>query len=90
MELLQIVQGKIQESFVLRDTVSDELADNMKKFDKQGIKKLVSSLDTTQIADTLDRFDAIAKASANKHFVGGTPKEIAGDARIIFKTGAVE
>ena len=69
---------------------SDELADNMKKFDKQGIKKLVSSLDTTQIADTLDRFDAIAKASANKHFVGGTPKEIAGDARIIFKTGAVE
>ena len=69
---------------------SDELADGMKKFDKQGIKKLVNSLDTTQIADTLDRFNAIAKASANKHFLGGSPKKIAGDTRIIFKTGAIE
>ena len=69
---------------------SDDLAAGMKKFDKDGIKKLVSSLDTTQIAETLDRLDAIAKASSNKHFVGGTPKAIAGETRIIFKTDAIK
>ncbi len=69
---------------------SDELADGMAKFDKDGIKKLVNSLDKTGIATTLDRVGAIAKASGRSHFVGGTPKKIAGETRIIFKTGAVE
>lgn len=69
---------------------ADELKDGIIKFDRQGIKKLANSVDTTEITDVLGRLDAISRASSRKHFVGGTPKEIAGESRIIFKTGAVE
>ncbi|MBQ3281099.1 MAG: hypothetical protein IJH41_01710 [Eubacterium sp.] len=69
---------------------ADTLADGIAKFDKQGIKKLTGSLDTDEITDILDRLDAVFKASGRRHFMGGAPKNIQGDSRIIFKTGAVE
>ncbi len=69
---------------------SDKLSSGIAKFDKDGIKKLTGELDTDEITDTLGRLEAISKASGKKHFMGGSPKNIQGESRIIFKTGAVE
>ncbi len=69
---------------------ADDLADGMAKFDKEGIKKLVNSLDSASITETLDRINAVTEAAGRRHFVGGTPGKIAGESRIIFRTGAVE
>ena len=69
---------------------SDALASGIAKFDKKGIKKLSGELDTNEITDTLGRLEAISKASGYRHFMGGSPKDIQGESRIIFKTGAVE
>lgn len=70
---------------------ADTLAGGVAKFDKDGIKKLTSSLDTSEITDVLSRLDAVSEASGEKHYMGGAPsKDIEGETRIIFKTGAVE
>ncbi len=69
---------------------ADTLAGGIAKFDKDGIRKLANSLDANEVTDTLDRLDAVSKASGKRHFMGGSPKEIQGDSRLIFKTGAVE
>lgn len=68
---------------------ADTLAGGIAKFDKQGIKKLTSELDTDKITDTLDRLDAISEASGRRHFMGGSPKDIQGESRIIFKTASI-
>lgn len=65
------------------------LAKGMEKFDDGGIKKLVSSLDTDELDDMLGRFGALSKASKEHHFMDGTTGKIAGESKIIFKTGAV-
>ena len=69
---------------------ASKLSKGISKFDKDGIRKLVSSLDTDEISDMLARFDAVAKASDEKHFVDGTKSKMAGESRIIFKTAKIE
>ena len=69
---------------------ADTLAGGIAKFDKQGIRKLAGSLDASEITDVLDRLDAVSEASGYRHFMGGSPEDIQGDSRLIFKTGAVE
>ncbi len=65
------------------------LAKGIRKFDNEGIKKLVSSLDTDELDDMLGRFSALSEASKGHHFMDGTTGKIAGESKIIFKTGAV-
>ena len=62
----------------------------MSQFDKQGIKKFVSSLKEYDIDDMLNRVNAVSEASSCKHFVGGTTSKIAGETKIIFKTKEIE
>ena len=71
------------------DKGMDTLALGVKKFDKEGIKKLVSSFDTDKLDDMLGRFDAVAKASKKSSFVGGAPEKMKGESKIIFKTAKI-
>ena len=72
------------------DKGASDLEKGMSQFDKQGIKKFVSSLKEYDIDDMLNRVNAVSEASSCKHFVGGTTSKIAGETKIIFKTKEIE
>ncbi|MBQ6622027.1 MAG: hypothetical protein IJH75_04260 [Mogibacterium sp.] len=69
---------------------ADELAAGIAKFDKDGIKKLVSSLSDTEIDDIADRLSATIDAGKTGSFVGGKLDSTTGESKIIFKTGEVK
>lgn len=72
------------------DKGAGTLAKGIAKFDKDGIQKFVGALDEYDLGDMLSRVQAVKKASDVSHFVGGTPKKIAGESRIIFKTKEIK
>ena len=68
---------------------ADQLASGMKKFNDQGIKKLVSSLDDNQLTDMSSRLKAAAEASGRPVFMGGKLSGMDGESKIIYKTGGI-
>lgn len=68
---------------------ADQLASGMKKFNDQGIKKLVSSLDDNQLTDMSSRLKAAAVASGRPVFMGGKLSGMDGESKIIYKTGGI-
>ncbi|MBR3146768.1 MAG: hypothetical protein IKF54_01350 [Eubacterium sp.] len=69
---------------------AETLAEGMSQFDKEGIRKLTRSLDTDELKDMLGRFGALSDASEKHHFMDGTSGKLAGESKIIFKTGEIK
>ena len=69
---------------------SEELAEGMAKFDKEGIHKITDTLEDTGIKDKLSRLQAVADAAGIDNFYGGKAAGMTGESRIIFKTGTVK
>ena len=90
---LKTLSGGTDELVSGTDTLSEgagKLAGGMNKFDKEGIKKFVSSLNDSDLKDLGSRFKAL-KEIAEKHiFIGGTTPELSGETKIIFKTAEIK
>ncbi|MDD6155369.1 MAG: hypothetical protein PUB39_07445 [Eubacteriales bacterium] len=69
---------------------ADKLAEGMSKFDKDGIQKLVNSLDTKDLEKVSNRFRALADASKDPVFVGGKLSSMPGSSKIVFKTAEIK
>ena len=69
---------------------ASELAAGVSKFNKEGVKKLVSTLSDADIDGILDRIDALADASGQYSLIGGISAGMDGESRIIIKSGEVK
>lgn len=69
---------------------AETLYDGMYAFDKDGIQKLVSGLSEMDIDNLISRLNALSDASAKADFIGGKAKDMKGESKIIFKSGAVK
>lgn len=67
-----------------------KLYDGMDTFDKDGINKLISSLDDAGIEALFDRFSALTEASEQVSLIGGIADGMKGESKIIIKSGAVK
>lgn len=65
---------------------SSEYAGYMNTFDKEGIQKLVSSLNDEELKQVANKLKAVIDASSDPVFIGGKASSMAGESRIIFKT----
>ena len=72
------------------DKGAGELAAGMYKFDRDGIQKLVSSLNATQLKNVANRFDAVTAAADRTYFIGGVSNGMTGESKIIYKTDEVK
>lgn len=69
---------------------AETLYDGMYAFDKDGIQKLVSGLSEMDIDNLISRLNALSDASSKADFIGGKAKDMKGESKIIFKSGAVK
>lgn len=69
---------------------SRKLYDGMNQFNRDGIKKLISTLSDSDIEELGNRLKALADASAKSSFIGGKADGMRGESRIIVRTGAVK
>ena len=69
---------------------SRKLYDGMNQFNRDGIKKLISTLSDSDIEELGNRLKALADASAKSSFIGGKADDMKGESKIIFKSGAVK
>lgn len=65
------------------------LYDGINKFNREGIQKLVSSLDTSELEELGRRLQAVSEASGRKIFMGGKVSDMEGESRIIFRTAEI-
>ncbi len=72
------------------DKGAGELAAGMYKFDRDGIQKLVSSLNAAQLKNVANRFDAVTAAADRTYFIGGVSNGMTGESKIIYKTDEVK
>lgn len=66
-----------------------ELTQGMEKFDQQGVKKLVASLDSSELKEVSARLKAVCNASKTSKLFGGKASGMKGESRLIFKTEAI-
>ena len=71
-------------------TGADELSEGISKFNKEGIEKLVSSMDDADIEDLFNRMKALVNASGDPTLIGGISDDMTGESKLVFKTGAVK
>ena len=68
---------------------TSKLYDGIDTFDREGVKKLISSLDETGVKDLFDRFSALTDVSGRDSLIGGIADNMDGESRIIVKTGKI-
>jgi putative membrane protein len=68
---------------------TSKLYDGMDTFDREGVRKLIASLDEAGVKDLFDRFSALADVSGRDSLIGGIADNMDGESRIIVKTGKI-
>ena len=68
---------------------ASKLYDGMDTFDREGVRKLIASLDEAGVKDLFDRFSALADVSGRDSLIGGIADNMDGESRIIVKTGKI-
>ena len=68
---------------------ASKLYDGIDTFDREGVKKLISSLDEAGVKDLFDRFSALTDVSDRDSLIGGIADNMYGESRIIVKTGKI-
>ena len=69
---------------------SEKLYDGMDQFNRDGIKKLISSLSESDIEELGNRLKALADASSKSSLLGGKADGMSGESRIIYRTASVK
>jgi putative membrane protein len=68
---------------------ASKLYDGMNTFDKEGIDKMLSSLDESGVKELFDRFSALVDVTGRDSLIGGIADGMNGESRIIVKTGKI-
>ena len=68
---------------------ASKLYDGIDTFDREGVKKLISSHDEAGVKDLFDRFSALTDVSDRDSLIGGIADNMYGESRIIVKTGKI-
>ena len=82
--------GQLSEGAETLSSGTDTLSSSMKKFNKQGIQKLVSTMDDADLDTLISRAQATVDAASEGSFVGGKLDSQNGESKIIFKTDEVK
>ena len=69
---------------------AEELYEGIYAFNRDGIEKLISTMNDADIDGLLERVRALADASSKGKFVGGKADNMNGESRIIFKSDTVK
>lgn len=68
----------------------DMLDQGLNRFNQAGIDQFVHALDEEKVSETVTALEGVREASEKEIFLGGKREDMTGEARIIFKTGAVK
>ncbi len=67
----------------------EKLKDGMKRFDKDGLDRLLSAFRDADVEKLLKNIQGVSEASQKSYLLGGKTDAMSGASKLIFKTGAI-